>query len=123
MVPIVLIGESPTVKAGNVLIEVTNEVEVEALPADLPEKIEVDISKLESLESVVTVGELEVDKDKVEIKTGGEQVVVKIEEPKEEVIEEPVVAPSEVPATEQKVPEEGEVPEGEKVPEEEKKEG
>lgn len=114
-VPIEFVGESPAVKAGNVLIEVTDEIEVEALPADLPEKIEVDISKLENLEDQITVADLMVEKDKVEIKTAIDQVVVKLEEPKEEVIEEPVVAPGDVPATEQKAPEEGE-PAGDKNP-------
>jgi large subunit ribosomal protein L25 len=97
------------VKLGNVLVEVATEVEVEALPTDLPEKFVVDLAKLETLESVVTVGDLEYDKEKVEIKTDVTQVVVKVEEPKAE--EEPVVAevaPGEVPATEQKVLEEGE---------------
>lgn len=108
-VPIELVGEAPIVRTGMILVPVTEEVEVEALPADLPEKIEVDISGLETLESQITVADLVVDRSKVEIKTAGEQLVVKIEEPKVE--EEPVVteevAPSEVPATEQKAPEEG----------------
>ncbi len=121
-VPIEFVGESPAVKAGNVLIEVTEEVEVEALPADLPEKIEVDISKLENLDQQVTVADLVVDKSRVEIKTAADQVVVKLEEPKEEVIEEPTVAPGDVPATEQKAPDSAEATEGEKPPEEEKKE-
>ena len=39
MVPIEFVGESAAVKAGKVLVEVTNEVEIEALPTDLIEKI------------------------------------------------------------------------------------
>lgn len=107
-VPIEFVGESAAVKAGNVLVEVTMEVEVEALPTDLPEKIVVDLAKLETLESIITVADLEVDKSKVEIKTHAEQVIVKVDEPKVE--EEPVVAevaPTDVPATAQKAPEEG----------------
>lgn len=104
-VPLEFVGESPAVKAGNVLIEVTNEIEVEALPADLPEEIQVDISKLENLEQTISVADLVIDRSKIEIKTAAEQIVVKLEEPKEEVVEEPTVAPGEVPATEQKAPE------------------
>lgn len=107
-VPIELIGESPTVKLGNILVPVTEEIEVEALPTDLPENITVDISVLDNLDSVITVADLDVDRSKVEILTDAEQVIVKVEEPREE--EEPVteeVAPSEVPATEQKSPDEG----------------
>lgn len=106
-VPVELVGESFAVKSGNVLIEVTNEVEVEALPTDLPEKIEVDISKLENVDDAITVADLAVDKSKVEIKTHGEQIIVKIEEPRaEEVAPVEEVAPNEVPATAQKSPEE-----------------
>lgn len=105
-VPIELAGESPAVKEGMILVEITNEVEVEALPANLPEKIEVDISSLVGVDDAITVADLKVD-DKVEVQNAADQVIVKIEEPKmEEEIEEPEVAPGEVPATEQKVPEE-----------------
>jgi large subunit ribosomal protein L25 len=106
-VPIEFVGESLAVKEGKILVPVTEEIEVEALPADLPEKITVDLGALETLESVVTVADLIFDKDLVEIKTALDQVVVKVEEPKVE--EEPVVAPTEaveVPATEQKTEEE-----------------
>jgi len=100
-VPIEFIGESAAVKEGKVLVEVVNEVEVEALPADFPEKIEVDLSKLETIDSVVTIADLVVDRTKVEIKNDPEQVVVKVEEPKVEEVEvvpeettEVVVAPA-----------------------------
>ena len=111
MVPIEFVGESAAVKAGKVLVEVTNEVEIEALPTDLVEKIEVDLSKLETIDDVITVADLDIDRKLIEIKTDGEQVVVKVEEPKVE--EEPVVeeaAPTEVPATAQKAPEEANEP-------------
>ena len=107
MVPVEFIGESLAVKEGKVLVEVLNEVEVEALPGDLPEKLEVDLAKLENVESVVTVADLVFDRTKIEIKNAADQVIVKVEEPKAE--EEPVtetVAPGDVPATEQKTPEE-----------------
>ncbi len=112
-VPVEFIGESPAVKLGMELVEVTMEVEVEALPTDLPEKFEVDLSKMETLESQITVADLPHD-DRVEIKTDPEQVVVKVQEHKEEVVEETVVAPSEVPATEQKTAEEIAASEAEK---------
>jgi large subunit ribosomal protein L25 len=105
-IPVELIGESMSVKSGNILMEVTSEIEVEALPTDLPEKIEVDLSALAIVEDVITVADLKIGDDKVEVKTQGDQVVVKTEEPKEEEIIEETVAPGDVPATEQK--EEGE---------------
>ncbi len=107
-VPLEMIGESSGVKAGLILVPVTDEIEVEALPTDLPEKIEVDISKLENVDSVITVADLVVDTAKVEIKTALDQVIVKLEEAKEEVEEvaEETVAPGDVPATNQKTEEE-----------------
>jgi large subunit ribosomal protein L25 len=108
-VPIELTGESMAVKLGNILVEVTNEVDVEALPADLPEKIVVDISGLEVVGATITVADMVYDKKLMEIKTSVEQVIVKIEEPRAEEVEvapEAEVAPGEVPATEQKTPEE-----------------
>lgn len=105
-VPLELIGEAPIVKAGNILVPVTESIEIEALPTDLPEKIEVDISGLETLESMITVADLIIDREKIEVKTDPTQVVVKAEEPKEEVIEETPEEVTEVPATEQKTPEE-----------------
>jgi large subunit ribosomal protein L25 len=122
-VPLEFIGESLAVKEGKVLVEVLNEVEIEALPADFPEKIEVDLSKLETVESVITVADLMIDKTLLEIKNTPDQVIVKVEEPRIE--EEPVVAeevaPVEVPATEQKTPEE-KVADEAKEDEEKKKE-
>jgi large subunit ribosomal protein L25 len=107
MVPIVLIGESQAVKDGNILVPVTDEIEIEALPADLPENIEVDLSALETLESVITVADLKIDKSRVEILTDVEQLIVKVEEPR---AEEEVAAPAEevtpAPAMNQKTEEE-----------------
>ena len=93
---------------------------MEALPADLPDNFEIDISILEDLEQVITVADIKIGTDKVEMVTPGDQVIVKLEEPKEE--EEPLpteeeVAPGDVPATEQK----GETEEGGEAKAEEEK--
>ncbi|MPM30494.1 50S ribosomal protein L25 [bioreactor metagenome] len=103
MVPIEFIGESQAVKDGNTLVTVTDEVEVEALPADLPESIEVDLTVLENLESTITVADLKIDKSKVEILTDAEQLIAKVEEPRVEE-EEPAaeVSPEDVEVTAQK---------------------
>jgi large subunit ribosomal protein L25 len=42
-----LVGESPGVKQGGVLQQVSRELNVEALPASIPERIEADVSGLE----------------------------------------------------------------------------
>ncbi len=125
MVPIEFIGESQAVKDGNTLVTVTDEIEIEALPADLPEKIEIDLSALESLESVITVANINIDLSKLEIKTDKEQLIAKVEEPRaEEEVIAPVeeVAPGDVPAMNQKTDEEKEADENAKVEEEKEKE-
>src|SRR5436305_9995799 len=45
-VPLTLHGESPGVKEGGVLSQVTNELNVEALPMEVPEHLEADVSEL-----------------------------------------------------------------------------
>ncbi|MBM4402137.1 MAG: 50S ribosomal protein L25 [Candidatus Cloacimonetes bacterium] len=96
-VPIVFVGEAPAVKEGRgILLELINELEVEALPTDLPSKIEVDISKLKDVGEGVSVEELKLPK-KVEVKTEKEELVCKIEAP-----ETPVEAPPEAPVEEEK---------------------
>ena len=109
MVPIEFIGESQAVKDGNTLVTVTDEIEIEALPADLPENIEVDLSALETLESTITVADLKIDTSKLEVLTDKEQLIAKVEEPRAE--EEPVATeatPADVEViTEKKDTEEG----------------
>lgn len=45
-IPVNFTGESPAVKLGGVLLKPTSEIEVEALPMDIPHEIIVDISSL-----------------------------------------------------------------------------
>lgn len=105
-VPVEIVGESPAVKAEEgVLVQQMREVQVEALPTDLPEKIEVDISGLENVDDNVTVSQLKVDRSKVEIKEDDlERIVVSIAPPAKE--EEPLPAPEgEAPAEGEEAPE------------------
>ncbi|MBB6479020.1 50S ribosomal protein L25 [Spirochaeta isovalerica] len=46
-VPVVLTGNSPGVKEGGILVQKISEVEVECLPKDLPEQIEVNLDGLD----------------------------------------------------------------------------
>lgn len=84
-VPVDLIGESPAEKSGlGTVVQYINEIEVEALPADLPEKFEIDLSKLAAVDQAVFIKDLTVDSKKVEIKTDIEQILVKVEPPRKE---------------------------------------
>jgi len=123
MISLEFVGESESVREGNLLITATNEIEVEALPTDLPEHIEVDLSVLENLDSVVTVADLNVDRSKIEVLSSEDQVVVKTEEPKEEVIEEEEVSPEDVEVTGQKGEGEDKEEDGEEKKDEGKNEG
>lgn len=79
-VPLVLVGEQPeSVKLGeNIVLQTLNEVEVEALPTDLIEKIEVDIRSLQNVDDAITVGQLSYDREKLTIHAAEDEVVVKL---------------------------------------------
>ena len=80
-VPLEIIGESPAVeKRSGLLLTPVSEVEVEALPADLPEKIEVDVSKLENVGNEIKIKDLKIDRAKIAILTDEELVVTQIGE-------------------------------------------
>lgn len=117
-VPLEVVGEAPAVKAGlGTLITILDEVEVEALPTDIPEKFEVDAAKLVDLESVITVADLSFDNRKIEIKTDKTEVIAKVaplEKVEEPVVEAPVEG--EVPAEGAPAPVEGEAPKEEGKP-------
>ena len=59
VVPVVLIGEAPAVEDfEGVLVSGLSEIEVEALPSDLPEQLTVDLAALVTMNDVITVGDL-----------------------------------------------------------------
>ena len=43
-IPVIAVGESPGVKIGGILEHITHEVTVECMPADMPDRIDADIS-------------------------------------------------------------------------------
>ncbi len=83
-VPLKLVGEAPgAFNLGGSLVQVLEEVEVEALPANLPNAIEVDVSGLEELESSLSVVDLQVP-DKVKVLTDEHELVCRVESPRSE---------------------------------------
>jgi len=78
-VPVEFIGESLAVKEGNILVKNLLEIELEALPADLPKSIIVDISSLNVIHDKILVEQLPLLKN-VKIITEPSMVVVIIEE-------------------------------------------
>ena len=90
-IPVVLVGESPAEKQGlGIVVQYIDEVEVEALPMDLPEKFELDATKLENIDGQYQVKDLVYEKSKITVSDDPENVIAKIEESKkeEEIVEE-----------------------------------
>jgi large subunit ribosomal protein L25 len=104
------VEEAPGVKEGGVLEHVTRELNIEALPTDIPEHVTVDVS------------DMEVAATKPLSEVAAPPGVTFLDDPQETVIAT-VVVPTEVeePEVEEEtelVGEEGELPEGEEAPEE-----
>jgi large subunit ribosomal protein L25 len=88
VVPVVLVGESPAViDLDGVLVSGLNEIEVEALPADLPEQLTVDIEGLVTLNDVITVGDLVLGEGVTLITDPDETIANVIAQMAEEIIE------------------------------------
>lgn len=95
-IPISLLGEAPVVaqKTG-LLVRGLDSVQVQCLPGELIESIEVDLSVLRETDEVILVKDLPVD-EAIEILTNPEEVVVKVLPVRalvEEVVEEEVEVP------------------------------
>jgi large subunit ribosomal protein L25 len=102
-IPVETVGESPAVKEKNgVLFQPLAEIEVEALPAELPDKFEVSLGDLKEIGDMVSVGDLRIPKG-VKVLTSENEILAKVEAPEEE---------------EEEVKPEAEVVEGEVAPEE-----
>jgi large subunit ribosomal protein L25 len=131
-VPVEITGEEdcPVIKSGEgMLLTLFSEIEVEALPANLPSEFEIDVSHLAEIGAGVTVAELKYDKELVEIVDKEEdEMVVRIdyaemaeeEEEEEELTEEELIAG--VEATEEKEESEEDQEDSTEQPEEKKPE-
>lgn len=83
-VPLHFEGTSPAVKElGGILVKVLNEVEIEALPTDLPSALTVNMESIKGFEDSIRVSDLPVPAN-VKIITGPDEVVVSVTEPRTE---------------------------------------
>lgn len=90
-VSITLIGEAPVLKEYDALIVAgISEVEVEALPQDLPETLEVDLSDLAEIGDAIYLKDIQIPAN-VEFLTDGEELIAVASAVKEEVVEEAAV--------------------------------
>ncbi len=127
-VPVEVVGEPKAVvdKIG-ILMNILSEVEVEALPEELPEKIEVSVEHLANIDDQVTVADLKVASG-VTILTDSEQVVSKIaelvtKEAAEQAAEEAAAAEAASTEAGAEAPAEGEAPKEGEAPAEGAAEG
>lgn len=82
-VPINFDGVSEAVKRGGILVKVLHEIEVKAMPKNLPHEIVVDISKLQNLHDQIHVGDI-VKINGVTILNDAEEVICVVEPANEE---------------------------------------
>ena len=91
-VPLIFEGISNAVKGGiGNLVKVLHEIEIEALPIDLPQKLSVDISKLQTLDDNIFVSDIKLPTGVVAITNVGDvvaSIIAQVEE-KEEVVTAP----------------------------------
>jgi len=86
-VPLEFIGVAPAVKdMGGTLVKVMHEIEIEALPKDLPHNISVDISSLVNFDSQILAKDVKLPQG-VALVAKSEEVVASVYETKEEVEE------------------------------------
>ena len=111
-VPVLCKGISEGIKEGGVLEHALREIEIEGLPLDIPEHVEIDVSHLRIGQNV-TVKDLIVDTTKVRILNDPNHVVANVSQPKVVKVEAPVVEEAAVAAEAEgeKKEEKGEKPE------------
>jgi large subunit ribosomal protein L25 len=82
-VPVHFIGESAAVKAGGILVKVLQEIEVEALPENLPHSIDVDTTLMLTLEDSVKISDIKFPAG-VTCTLDADEVIAAVVAPKEE---------------------------------------
>lgn len=87
-VPLVVVGEPALVDSGQAVLSVVlNSVEIECLPSDIVQSIEVDASSLVTMEDAIHVRDLVVP-DTVTILTDGDEMIARLHHVEEEEEEE-----------------------------------
>lgn len=79
-------GEAPAVKKGLVLVKVMNEIEIKALPGNIPNSVTISLESLENPHDNISVKNLTLPKN-IKILNSPENIIVTVTERKEEVIE------------------------------------
>ncbi|NLE77057.1 MAG: 50S ribosomal protein L25 [Chloroflexi bacterium] len=94
-VPVTLVGVSPLVERGDgILLTNLTQVEIECLPAAIPEHISLDISGLKAIGEPITAGSLPLPEGVALVTDPGEMVVTVVRLAKEEEVEALVAEPT-----------------------------
>lgn len=102
-VPVKIINEPEAVSSKiGVLLTLIDEVEIEALPSDLPEYLELDVKVLKEIDQDLKIKDLHIDSTKITVKSDPQQTLVRIgslisDEAKKEAIAQEAAKASVVP--------------------------
>jgi len=90
-VPLELFGDAPALKLGGTLIANMKELGIKALPKDLPSKIRIDVSSLNTFEDVIMAKDIVLPAG-VKIAGNPEEIIVQVVEPEkvEEELSKPI---------------------------------
>lgn len=107
-VPLNYTGHSSAVTAGGVLIVSFDEIEIQCLPKDIPDAIDVDLGQITEIGQAIHAKDLKISAE-IKIIARGEEVLARVEVPKTHEVEEakPVAAEGAVAAAGAAAPAEG----------------
>ncbi len=108
-VPVEFVGEAPAIKKGFILVKVSSEIEVEALPEHIPHRFEVDLSELKEAGQSIAIHNLAINKE-VKLLVPEDTIIVTVTEPAK-IEETPAVAPESEADKEAQSPQEEETKE------------
>jgi large subunit ribosomal protein L25 len=120
-VPVVFVGEAPAVKdLQGIFVRNVNELEIEALPQDLPHEVSIDISGLKAFGDQIQLKDINLG-DKVKVMGEPDEIIATVQEPisQEELdasLAEPTTDVSAVEAIEKEKAEEEVPADGEEAP-------
>jgi large subunit ribosomal protein L25 len=104
-VPLTFVGESAAVAAGGTLLHPLDSIKVRALPGDLPQSLEVDISSLDTFDALIHVSDITIPEGATLVSDPGE-AVARVAPPRVE---------EEEPTVEEMAPDAADVPETDEV--------
>lgn len=94
-VPLEFIGEEEALaikSLGGTLVKSIHEIEIEAMPKDLPHSIDIDVSILDSFDKHIAIKDIKLPAGVEIVDMNPDDTVASVSKPREEVIDEPVVA-------------------------------